>query len=322
MLLTCTAYQHGRRTADQIPLDDVPQYLAQPNCFVWVGLQDATSDELARLKMLFDLHELAVEDADHGHQRPKIEEYDDELFAVMHLVEERDGKLVVGELHTFVGANYILSIRNNHQQDLRDVRIRCEREPHMLARGSGYAFYALMDAVVDHYFPIISQLESELDALEERIFLKGDARDMIRSLYELKSKATRLKHAISPLLEAVSKLFGGRVPAICVKNQHYFRDVSDHLLRLNASLDSTRDTISTAIQVTLSMVAIEQSDTSKKLAAWAGIFAVATAFAGIWGMNFAHMPELEWQYGYPAALLAIAGTAGMLYWRFRKAKWL
>ncbi len=321
MLINCIAYQHGRKLAD-IAVEDISDYLAKPDCFVWVALKDASAEELAQMKAEFGLHELAIEDAAHGQQRPKIEEYDDELFAALHLIEERDGRLEVGEVHVFVGPNYILSVRNRSQQGFLGVRARCEREPKMLAKGAGYVFYALMDAVVDRYFPVIEQLENELDALEERIFTKGAARSTIRRLYRLKRKVSVLKHAVTPLMEAVGKLHGGRVPPVCANSKHYFRDVYDHLTRLNASLDSTRDTISTAIQVTLSMVTIDQSETGKRLAAWAGIFAVATAFAGIWGMNFTHMPELQWEYGYPAALLTIAASSGFLYWRFKKARWL
>ncbi len=321
MLINCTAYQHGHKLAD-IAVDAISDYLQRPDTFVWVALKDASADELAVMKAEFALHELAVEDADHGHQRPKVEEYDDEVFAVMHLIEEHEGTLEVGEVHVFVGANYILSVRNRSQQDFLGVRARCEREPKMLAKGAGYVLYALMDAVVDRYFPLIEKFESELEALEERIFTKGAARSTIRRLYRLKRKVGVLKHAVTPLMEAAGKLHSGRVPEVCANSRHYFRDVYDHLTRINASLDSIRDMIATAIQVTLSMVAIDQTEVGKRLAAWAGIFAVATAFAGIWGMNFTHMPELEWEYGYLFGLGVIAASSALLYWRFRKARWL
>jgi magnesium transporter len=192
----------------------------------------------------------------------------------------------------------------------------------MLEKGPGYVFYALMDATVDRYFPLIEMLETELEALEERIFTKGAARSNIRRLYRLKRKVTVLKHAVSPLMEAAGKLHSGRVPPVCANSRNYFRDVYDHLVRINASLDVIRDTVTTAIQVNLSMVAIDQTEVSKRLAAWAGIFAVATAFAGIWGMNFSNMPELGWKYGYLFALGVIATTSGLLYWQFKRARWL
>ena len=179
-----------------------------------------------------------------------------------------------------------------------------------------------MDAVVDRYFPIMVRLESELEEIEEQIFAKGAARANIERLYDLKRKITYLKHAVAPLEEAVGKLSGSRGAAVCANSRDYFRDVGDHLARINASLDTIRDTIGTAIQVNLSMVTIEESEVNKKLAAWAGIFAVATAFAGIWGMNFQHMPELQWEYGYPTALLTIGVACAALYHRFRRAGWL
>jgi magnesium transporter len=294
----------------------------QPDTFVWVALKAPTPEELAVMKEEFGLHELAIEDANHGHQRPKVEEYEDELFVVMHLIEEKDNKLEVGEVHAFVGPNYILSVRNNSSRDFLGVRARCEREPKMLAKGAGYVLYALMDAVVDRYFPLIEKLETEVEAMEDRIFSKGAASSNIRRLYRLKRKVTVLKHAVLPLMEAAGKLHSGRVPEVCAKSRHYFRDVYDHLARINASLDSLREMIGTAIQVNLSMVTIDQTEISKRLAAWAGIFAVATAFAGIWGMNFSHMPELEWEYGYFAGLGIIVGASTFLWWRFRKARWL
>lgn len=321
MLINCIAYKNGRKLAE-IGVEDIRVHLADPGCFVWVALKDATVEEMAVMQEEFGLHELAVEDATHGHQRPKVEEYDDIVFAVMHLVEARDGELETGEINVFVGSNFILSVRNKVARDFLGVRARCEREPRMLAKGAGYVFYALMDTVVDRYFPVLDALENELETLEEQIFTSTAARSSIERLYHLKRKVSMLKHAVTPLMEAAGKLHSGRVPAACMSTRHYFRDVYDHLSRLNASLDGIRDTITTAIQVNLSMVAIEQSETGKRLAAWAGIFAVATAFAGIWGMNFVHMPELHWAYGYPAALGVIGVSAGLLYWRFRKAGWL
>jgi magnesium transporter len=179
-----------------------------------------------------------------------------------------------------------------------------------------------MDAVVDRYFPVVDMLESELETIEDRIFIQGSQRANIERLYELKSKVLTLRHAVMPLMEGIGRLYGGRVPAICIDTQEYFRDVHDHLYRIAATLDTIRDTISTAIQVNLSMVAIDASEVNKRLAAWAAIFAVFTAFAGVWGMNFKLMPELEWQYGYPVAVGIMVCVCGYLYWRFKRSGWL
>jgi magnesium transporter len=322
MLINCVAYQDGERLAD-VPVQDIPKYLNRPGCFIWVALRDAAAAELEQMGREFGLHELAVEDARHGHQRPKIEEYGDSLFAVVHTIELLDGgDLVVGELDIFVEENYVISVRSHSEQGFLGVRQRCEHEPHLLKQGSAFVFYALMDAVVDRYFPILDALELELETVEEMIFNKGSQRANIERLYALKRKVMTLKHAVSPLMESVTKLYGGRVPMVCVNTQEYFRDVYDHLYRLNTSIDAIRDTIVTAIQVNLSMVTIEQSDVNKRLAAWAAIFAVATAFFGIWGMNFEHMPELKWRYGYPVSIGIVAAICGYLYHRFRKSGWL
>jgi len=322
MLINCVAYQDGKKLAD-IRVEDISNYVGRPDCFVWVALRDATDDELTLMQHEFGLHELAVEDARHGHQRPKVEEYGETLFAVMHTVEfTATDQLHVGEVNMFVGRNFIMSVRNRSTQNLLGVRARAEREPHLLKHGAGFVFYALMDAVVDRYFPIIDALESELEGIEEQIFVRGSARLNIEQLYDLKRRIMIVKHAVTPLMESVSKLWSGRVPMVCEGSREYFRDVYDHLVRINGTLDTLRDTIGTAIQVNLSMVTIEESETTKSLAAWAGIFAVATAFAGIWGMNFEHMPELKWQYGYPMALGLIVVTCWLLYRRFRRLGWL
>jgi magnesium transporter len=321
MLVNCVAYQFGRKLAE-LDIEQISDYLERPDCFVWVALRDPSQAELDKMREEFALHPLAVEDAHKGHQRPKIEEYGDTLFAVVHMLEPQGDEIAVGEVGIFVGPNFVLSVRSRSDQDLFAVRERCEREPDLLRQGAGFVAYAIMDAVVDRYFPIIDAIESELEDLEEHIFDKGMARSNIERLYDIKRRKVALKHAVAPLMEAVGKLTSGRVPPVCANSQDYFRDVYDHLVRINAQLETIRDTVGTAIQVSLSAVALEQNDVHKRLAGWAGIFAVATAFAGIWGMNFKAMPELQWEYGYPMALGVIVGTCVLLYFRFRRAGWL
>jgi magnesium transporter len=321
MLINCAAYQNGVKLAD-IPVEEIRDYLKRNDCFVWVALRDTTDAEVEKMQEEFGLHDLAVEDARHGHQRPKIEEYGDTLFVVMHLVETDGPELTVGEISIFVGHNFVLSIRNRSKQNFLGVRDRCEREPELLRLGSGFVFYALMDAVVDLYFPVIDDLEFQLESIEDHLFDKGSALPNIARLYELKSKVMVLKHAVMPLMEATGKLHGGRVPQVCTSTQEYFRDVYDHLVRINSTVDTMRDTITTAILVSQSTVSIEQTVINKQLAAWAAIFAIATVFTGIWGMNFKFMPELQWEYGYAIALLIIIAVCGILYLRFKRSDWL
>lgn len=321
MLINCVAYEEGRKLAG-IAIEDIDRWMKRPGCFVWVAMQDATDAELQQMQQEFDLHELAIEDARRGHQRPKIEEYGSTLFVVMKLADLRECELDWGEIAIFAGPNFVLSVRNHSTQTFLGVRERCEREPDHLRQGAGFVLYALMDAVVDRYFPVLDVLENELEDIEAQIFDHGAGRHNIERLYALKRSVTELRHAVTPLEEVAGKLHGGRVPGVCVNTQEYFRDVHDHLTRIHAAIDAMRDTIGTAIQVNLSMVTIEESETTKRLAAWAAIFAVSTALAGVWGMNFETMPELKWQYGYPMALGLIAAAAGFLYWRFRRVGWL
>lgn len=321
MLINCVAYEGGRKLMN-VEVQDIDACLRRPECFVWVALRDPTVEEMQLMQTQFQLHDLAVEDALHGHQRPKMEEYGDMVFVVLHLLEMVDGELRTGEVAIFAGPNFVLSVRSRSPQHFLGVRERCEREPQLLQQGSGFVFYALIDAVVDRYFPLLDAMETELERIESQIFRRSAARWNIEQLYVLKHKTAALRHAVLPALEFTAKLHGGRVPQVCAKSEEYFRDVHDHLARISTVLDSVRDTISTAIQVNMSMATIEESETTKRLAAWAAIFAVSTALAGIWGMNFEHMPELKWAWGYPLALSIIAASAGVLYWRFRRAGWL
>lgn len=322
MLINCVAYQEGKKLCD-IPVEDISEYLKQDKTFVWVALRDPAPGDITVMQEEFGLHELAVEDALRGHQRPKLEEYGDSLFVVVQIVELAGEELNVGQLAVFAGENYVLSVRRDANQGFLGVRARAEREPHQLKKGAGFVLYALVDAVVDRYFPVVDMLESELESIEDDIFgMQGKQRSNIERLYDLKRKAQTLRHAVVPLMDAVGRLYGGRVPGVVEETQEYFRDVHDHLHRIAGRLDAVRDTINTAIQVTLSMVAIEENEVSKKLASYAAIFAVFTAFAGVWGMNFEFMPELKWKYGYPLAILTMVGVCAYLYRRFRKAGWL
>ena len=255
MLINCVAYQDGRKLAD-VDKREIHDYLARPGCFVWVALKDASDAELEEMRREFDLHHLAVEDARHGHQRPKIEEYDDLLFVVLHTIEVAGEELKTGEVNIFVGPNYVVSVRQHAERGFLDVRARAEREPELLKHGAGYVLYALMDAVVDRYFPVLDAIEAELEAVEEKLFTAASPRASIESLYYVKQQLTTLKHATMPLMEYAGKLFGGRVPQVCSGLGEYFRDINDHLVRLNQTIDTARDTVNTAIQVSLALITI------------------------------------------------------------------
>jgi magnesium transporter len=321
MLVNCVAYEDGRRLAD-LGIHEIREYLKRPGCFVWVALKDPEAKELAELQSEFDLHELAVEDALHGHQRPKYEEYGPSLFFVINTVEPANGELATGQVAIFTGPQYVVSARRDAARGFTEVRRRCELEPELLRHGPAYVLYALMDTVVDRYFPILDALTTEIEDVEARIFEGQTTRAQIEALYQLKRKMTVLEHAAIPLLEVSAKLHGGRVPPICSGLQEYFRDVYDHLLRLEQGLENLRDMVATAISVNLSLITLQENAVTKRLAAYAALVAVPTMIAGVYGMNFTHMPELQWRFGYPLSLAMMVGIDLYLFFRFKRAKWL
>ena len=321
MLVNCVAYQDGKKLAD-LGTNEVREYVARPGCFVWVALRDPQAAELAAVQEQFDLHPLAVEDARHGHQRPKLEEYGTSLFVVMHTVEMAGDELQTGEVDVFVDQSYVVTVRAGTEKGFQGVRARCEREPELLRHGSGYVLYALMDAVVDRYFPALEAIEDEFERIEENMFAGKTPRQNIEALYYVRQKLAKLKHVVAPLLEATGRLYGGRVPHVCSGLGDYFRDVYDHLVRINSTIDSMRDTVATATSVNLALITVGESEVTKRLAAYAALVAVPTLIAGIYGMNFEQMPELKWAYGYPLSLAAMAVIDGYLFYRLRKAGWL
>lgn len=325
MLINSTAYENGRKVADHIPIEDISEYVKRPECFVWVAIKEPSPEELDSMKEEFDLHPLAVEDARHGHQRPKIEEYGDSLFAVVQIPVLKGKEIEVGEVNIFVGRNYVLTVRHRAEPGFQAVRDRAESEPHLLKNGAGFVFYAVVDNAVDRYFPIVDQLESELEEIEGRIFESTESdthRQSIKELYALKHKGMVMRHAVEPLIEVVHKLYGGRVPSVCVGVQEYFRDVYDHLLRISQQLDGLRDMVITALSVNLSMITLGENEVVKRLASYAALVAVPTLIAGVYGMNFEHMPELKWIWGYPFALFLMFGIDGVLFLKFRKIGWI
>ncbi|MBC7780838.1 MAG: magnesium and cobalt transport protein CorA [Proteobacteria bacterium] len=322
MLVNCVAYEKGRRSCD-LPMSAVRDWLDTHAGFVWVALRDPDDAELGAAKAAFQLPDEAIEEARRVSQRPIIAEYDDDiLFAVLKLVEYSGNALNVGELDVFVGPRFVLSLRTNSDRNLLGVRARLEHEPELLELGPGIVFYALLENVIDRFFPVIDEMDEEFDRIEPLIFGRGKQREALERLYGLKQRVTEMRHAVAPLYDAASKLHGGRVPRVVAGMNDYFRDVYEYMYRAMRALEGLRDSIGTAMTVNLSMVTMDQTDISKRLAAWAAIFGAVTALAGIWGMNFEFMPELNEPWGYPAALALMVGTAGVLAWRFRRSGWL
>jgi magnesium transporter len=323
MIVNCVAYADGRRVAD-IDLEAISDYVEQPGHFVWVGLHEPEEDVLRKLQEELGLHDLAIEDALSAHQRPKLEEYGHCLFVVLRTAawDEKAHSVITGETHLFVGERYVVSVRHGETQGYADVRRRCECTPHLLKNGPGFILYALMDSIVDRYFPIIDSFEEEIEALEEAIFASRMDPTIAENIYELKRAVIQTKRAVSPLIDVCNRLVRYDLGLIADEVRPYFRDVYDHVVRINESTENVRELLSSALDANLSLTSIRQNEVMKTLAGWAAIFGVGTLMAGIWGMNFETMPELHTRWGYPAALLAMAAVSGGVYWRLKRAGWL
>ncbi len=321
MFVNCVTYRDGIKLKDIEP-SDIDVALRESGTFVWVALKDPDAAEMEMMKREFQLHPLAVEDASHGFQRPKIDEYQNMLFASVRSPEFVNNEIQFRDYHVFVGENFVLSIRRNCERGFASIRTRCENEPHLLKKGSGFVFYALIDTLVDWFFPVVERLEDEFDVLEADMFSNHSYGAQAQSLYRLKQKVMQVKHVADPLLEAVAKMSGGRVPKVVSETQDYFRDVYDHLQRIEQSLDNIREALVTAIQVNLTLVALKESEVNKQLAAWAALIGVPTLIAGIYGMNFKHMPELEFVWGYPVSVACMIVIDAILFYRFKKIGWI
>jgi magnesium transporter len=322
-IVNCAAYSGGRRVAD-IDLEAVSDYVAKDDHFVWIGLHEPSEATLAKIQEELGLHELAVEDAHRAHQRPKLEEYGQELFVVLRTAAWKPTEKAVdlGETHLFVGTRYLVSVRHGTTLGYADVRARCEATPRLLAHGPGFVLYALMDSIVDRYFPVVDALEEELDQLEGKIFSPKPVRDVAERIYDLKWDVLSLKRAVSPLIDVLNRLVRYDQGLIAEECRPYFRDVYDHVVRINESVDGVRELLTSALEANLSLVSIRQNEIMKTLAGWAAVFGVLTLMAGVWGMNFRHMPELVWWWGYPAALATMGGVGfGMWAW-LKRSGWL
>ena len=323
MIVNCAVYANGCRVAD-IDLEAISDYVDKPGHFVWVGLHEPDEDVLRKLQEELHLHDLAIEDALSAHQRPKLEEYGRCLFVVLRTGtwDEKAHSVITGETHLFVGERYIVSVRHGETLGYADVRKRCECSPHLLKAGPGFVLYALMDSIVDRYFPIIDSFEEEIETLEEAIFASRMDPNIAERIYELKREVIQAKRAVSPLIDVCNRLVRYDLGLIADEVRPYFRDVYDHVVRINESTENVRELLSSALEANLSLTAIRQNEVMKSLAGWAAIFGVGTLMAGIWGMNFEAMPELHTRWGYPFALLAMAGVSGAVYWRLKRAGWL
>ncbi|MBL7849568.1 MAG: magnesium/cobalt transporter CorA [Cyclobacteriaceae bacterium] len=321
MIVNSAVYVEGTRATD-VDLESVSDQLCLPGRFVWLGLNDPDEATMKKLQKQFNLHELAIEDAHRAHQRAKIETYGDTLFIVLRTVQMKKKRVELGETHFFLGSNFLITIRHHSSTSYAGVRARCESSPHLLKKGPAFALYAVMDFIVDEYFPVIHELEMEVASIEESIFREKLRRDTTFKIYKLKRQILDVKRSVSPLIDICNRLMRFDLKVIDEDTKPYFRDVYDHAVRINENVDNARELLSTALEANLSMITITQSEVGKRFAGWAAIIGVATMVAGIYGMNFKFMPELEWRYGY---FVVIGGTAAVclyMYYKFKKAGWL
>jgi magnesium transporter len=321
-IVNCAAYSGGHRTAD-VELNNIHEFLQDPSQFVWIGLYEPSEELLERVQQEFGLHDLAVEDAHRAHQRPKIELYGDSLFIVLRTVQiATDSHIQFGETHFFVGSNFIVVVRHGSSVAYTDVRLRCETMPELLTKGQGFVLYAIMDFIVDMYFPVVQELEVALESIEDKVFKESPSRETTEQIYQLKKDLLEVKRAVSPLIDICNRLMRFDIKYISPETQPYFRDIYDHALRINEMVDNTRELLNTALDANFSLISISQNDTSRKFAGWAAIIAVPTMVAGFYGMNFRFMPELQWVYGYPIIVGLTILICIILYYFFRRSGWL
>jgi magnesium transporter len=320
MIIDCAEYYEGKRVS-KVDIAHINEVLKKPNRFIWIGLQEPDEAMLKIIQKEFGLHDLAIEDALRAHQRPKIEAYVDTLFVVLRTVQMKEGRVDLGETHFFVGKNFIVTVRHGSSIAYVDVRARCESTPHLL-RGPAFALYALMDAIVDQYFPVINALEDDLTGIEENIFHEKLRRDNTAKIYYLKRQLLDVKRSVSPLIDICNRLMRFDLNLIDQETKPYFRDIYDHAVRINEMVDNSRELLSAALEANLSMVSISQNEIAKRFAGWAALIGVPTMIAGIYGMNFTHMPELQWEWSYPIVIASTIGICLFLYLRFKKSGWL
>lgn len=321
-VVNCAAYDHGGHRRD-IPLDAISDVLAADDGgFVWIGVYEPDEALLDKLQEEFGLHDLAIEDAHNAHQRPKLEAYDNALFIAAHTAQQVDGHVRFGETHVFVGPRFLVTVRHGASLSFAAVRQRLEREPAILAHGPSVALHAVLDFIVDNYQLIATDLERELDALEQDVFAESYKRDTIRRLYELRKELTQMRMAVAPMQDILSQLMRTPAFAIPAAVKPYYRDVLDHAARVGDTIDTLREMVSAAMNVNLSLVTVAQGEIVKKLAGWAGLLAAPTLIASWYGMNFEHMPELHGRWSYAVLVGAVALVCVGLYRYLRRIDWL
>jgi magnesium transporter len=331
VIVDCAIYTHGERTEGPEDLSDALAKARASGGFVWIGLHEPSGEEFGLVSEEFALHPLAVEDALKAHQRPKLEVYDDSLFLVLKPVvyEPESDQVSTGEIMMFLGDSFVVTVRHGEGAPLKAVRARLENEPELLGKGPTAVLYAISDAVVDHYLDVATELQTDLEEVETEVFSPevGSSRNTASRIYTFKRQVLEFRRATGPLTLPMSRLagtgqYGATVPFVNEKARPFFRDVGDHLARVNESVEGLDRLVSDVLSAHLAQTSVRQNDDMRKISAWAAMAAVPTMIAGVYGMNFDHMPELHWMWSYPAVILVMAALEVLLYRTFKKRGWL
>ncbi|WOS64247.1 magnesium and cobalt transport protein CorA [Sinorhizobium fredii] len=320
-VVAAAVYQNGRRVRD-IEIEEAGEWRNQENVVVWIGLHEPEQQLLRQVQKQFDLHDLAIEDAGKAHQRPKLEIYGDAIFVVARTAHMVEDQIAFGETHLFVGRGYVVSVRHGASTSYMAVRQRCESSPAALAHGENYILYSILDFIVDNYMPVVETIHSEVEELEDRLLRSRLDKAHIERLYLMRRNLLKLRNAVVPLVDVCRRHEHLELPGMDAAMEPLFRDVTDHVRRVQEDIDALREVLAFTFEASLMIGQSEQTEISRKLASWAAILAVPTAIAGIYGMNFDDMPELRFRYGYFVVLAVIFGLCGTLYRLFRRARWL
>ncbi len=320
MIVDCAAYQGGKRREGELPMQRAGEASAEDGTFVWLGLVEPSPEEFDAIAAEFRLHELAVEDAVGAHQRPKVEEYDDTLLVVVKTARYVDPEEVieVGEISIFADPNFVITVRHG-EGELTPVRERLDARPDLLEHGPGAVLYAILDHVVDRYVEAAHGFDNDVREVELQVFSGNNPTERI---YRLEREVLEFQSATAPLGEALEELCSNDFPVVPRDLHEYFRDVEDHLRRVSARIENFRALLDRALEANLTQVSVRQNEDMRKISAWVAIGVVPTMIAGIYGMNFKHMPELGWTFGYPLVVGLILAICAFLYWRFKRAGWL
>jgi magnesium transporter len=328
VIVDCAVYREGRRVEGSQSLSGaLARAREEEDAFLWVGLYEPAEEEFAQVSQAFALHPLAVEDALRAHQRPKLEVYEDSLFLVLKPVtyDDEQGTVSSDELMLFVGDSFVVTVRHGRTDPLGTVRQRLEQDPEVLQHGPTAVMYAVSDAVVDHYMDVAAELHVDLDELEEEVFKPAglDAANIASRIYAFKRQVLEFRRSTGPLGEPMARLAGAAgVPFVPDRSQPFFRDVSDHLTRATEAVEGLDRLLSDILSAYLAQMGVRQNDDMRKISAWAAMFAIPTMIAGIYGMNFRYMPELQQRWGYPVVIAVMAAVCVGLYRFFRRRGWL